>query len=478
MSLRFDRYGNDDDGPRRPPPNYFSRRTQYRMLTLVGMLMLLLVVMDKARDPEIYRQFFKAVGAPLKEESQPGMNAAPGDEGTPDGDRAATDAAKPSDPANSSNEADATIGFTATADSLSPIYVNTALAGHETEPSQDPLVRTRRDAWREVMDKLATSDRELFQATLDTLLYAQRLNDRQREAWPELLTKLDVAWTEYVSAARAALDAPDSTLSDAERQQWRGVLGDVMSYWIDETRPLLEEAFPESAETADLTVGQQQRLIALRHELLDIAIGEIRDNMMLRPPEALAWFGLLNSARLADEAQLRRRSDGAVSYLEMYKQPEAYRGRLINVRGEARLAYHVRAPKNPYGIDGYYVFTIKPADGTRSPLIVYTVELPPGFPAVKDRDVDRGTTELNEDVEFTGYLFKRWVYRSRGGIDTAPLLLAKAPEWHPAPPMLRQRELPSITFVAAIVGVTLLAAILIAVWAFRQSENSPRPRST
>lgn len=469
MSLRFDRYGDDDDGPRRPPPNYFSRRTQYRMLTLVGMLMLVLVVMDKARDPEIYRQFFKAVGAPLKEESQSGPNAAAGDEGTTDDKLPAAD---------SPDTAESPGGGSLLSDTLSPIYVNDDPAGREAEPSQDPVARTRRDAWRDVMDKLATNDRELFQATLDALLYAQPLNDEPRAAWPELLTKLDVAWTEYVSAARAALDASDSTLSDAERQQWRGVLNEVMSYWIEETRPLLEDAMPESGETADLTVGQQQRLIALRHELLDIAIGEIRDNMMLRPPEALAWFGLLNSVRLADEAQLRRRSDGAVSYLEMYKQPEAYRGRLINVRGEARLAYHVRAPKNPYGIDGYYVFTIKPADGTRSPLIVYTLGLPPGFPVVKDRDLDRGTTELNEDVEFTGYLFKRWVYRSRGGIDTAPLLLAQAPMWHPAPPMMSQRELPSIAFVAAIVVVTLLAAIVIAVWAFRQSENSPRPRST
>jgi hypothetical protein len=41
--------------------------------------------------------------------------------------------------------------------------------------------------------------------------------------------------------------------------------------------------------------------------------------------------------------------------------------------------------------------------------------------------------ELNEDVEFTGFFFKRRAYRAKDGTRLIPVLLAKMPRWEPPP---------------------------------------------
>ena len=69
-----------------------------------------------------------------------------------------------------------------------------------------------------------------------------------------------------------------------------------------------------------------------------------------------------------------------VSFVQLFSQPDAYRGRLVQVRGTARLGYHVASREQRFGIDGYDVVWLRPADGSNSPMAVYVRTLPAGFP--------------------------------------------------------------------------------------------------
>jgi hypothetical protein len=131
------------------------------------------------------------------------------------------------------------------------------------------------------------------------------------------------------------------------------------------------------------------------------------------------------------------------------------------------MAYRIQAPKNRAGVEHYYVFWIAPAGGPNSPICVYALETPPGFPAIKDKDRDRATTPLEVDVEFTGYFFKRWAYRAQDGLRIAPLVLAKAPRWTPPPPSLAAPAPSSpLTTAMYLLGVAAVAVtiLLIAYW--------------
>ena len=90
------------------------------------------------------------------------------------------------------------------------------------------------------------------------------------------------------------------------------------------------------------------------------------------------------------------------------------------------------APTNIAGIDGYYKFIVSLAGHSDDPVLVYALELPEGFPEVKDLNVDKEVTDLVDvDVEFTGYFFKNAAYQAGDGIRVAPLVLAKEPTWTP-----------------------------------------------
>jgi hypothetical protein len=188
---------------------------------------------------------------------------------------------------------------------------------------------------------------------------------------------------------------------------------------------------------------------------------------VLRSAERHAWFRLLEKLDGRSLDELESSSTGRVGFVQLFDQPEQYRGQLVTVRGTAHRAYRVRAPENFYGIEHYYVFWLAPAGGPNSPICVYALETPPGFPPLKDKDLDGATTPLEEEMEFTGYFFKRWAYRAQDGLRIAPLVLAKAPRWTPPPPSLAEIRpvtpvgLAMYLFGAAAVGA---AISLLAYW--------------
>lgn len=213
---------------------------------------------------------------------------------------------------------------------------------------------------------------------------------------------------------------------------------------------------------------EQNRFRAER-ALDETQVRSIRDDTVWRSQEQGAWFHLCSQLRKLDTHRLMQDSLGDPGYAALYRQPDVYRGRIVTVRGTVCLAYRVHAPKNESGIREYCVFWVRSAGGPSLPIVVYSLDAPPGFPQLEDKDRSGKGTELNEDMEFTGYFFKRWAYHSREGISTAPLLLAAVPRWFHETPTVT--KLPSATAIVLWLSSIAVISILLAVAAYRYTRT-------
>jgi hypothetical protein len=171
----------------------------------------------------------------------------------------------------------------------------------------------------------------------------------------------------------------------------------------------------------------------------------IRDDTVFRRAETEAWFSwcglLLNTARTS--AEQIPSAPPRVTFLQLFRQPDVYRGRLVRVAGLVRRAHQVSAQPNDQGITQFYQCWLFPDEVGGNPIVIYALKLPDGFPT---------GMELHEDVEFTGLFFKRWAYQAKGGIMTAPLVLAADGVWSPRP-LPTPVGLPSLPWIMAAFGL-------------------------
>jgi hypothetical protein len=120
-----------------------------------------------------------------------------------------------------------------------------------------------------------------------------------------------------------------------------------------------------------------------------------------------------------------------VSFGQLFKQPEVYRGRLVTVEGTARRVEFMEAPENFYGIDSYFRLWLQPV-GSNSPIVIYSLDVPEGFPAMRIAQTPDSYLDLEESVRITGFFFKRWPYSARDGTRLAPVVLSRTFSWSPS----------------------------------------------
>ena len=91
-----------------------------------------------------------------------------------------------------------------------------------------------------------------------------------------------------------------------------------------------------------------------------------------------------------------------------------------------------------------------------------------------------GVSDLDEDVEFTGFFFKRRAYRAMDGTRLTPVVLAKIPRWQPSPDSTRQpATLPGPLFWTLMLTGTCVFGICVACviyWMSRRSSPQGIPR--
>ncbi len=247
-------------------------------------------------------------------------------------------------------------------------------------------------------------------------------------------------WLWVISASRPVAEEPvDTRLARRQTSDIPGVIVAAADPPVGNVRPAVE-----------VFKGVQPELLA-----------KVRDDTVLRGgTEHDAFFHLLEILNNESLESLEQAAT-PVTFVQLFKQSDDYRGELVSVQGSIRRAFKLQAPQNEYGIKDYYQTWFWPADKD-FPMVVYFLDLPAGFPT--------GMT-LHEDVSIVGFYFKRWAYKAADDIRTAPLLLGKIPTWHKAVPWTERRnDVP--TWQLAVCGGALALILGGIVWYVRHSPTA------
>ena len=191
---------------------------------------------------------------------------------------------------------------------------------------------------------------------------------------------------------------------------------------------------------------------------------EVRDNSHFRRAEQPAWFALWRLLRDSSSEHLRRQSLGEVSYLQLARQTDAYRGRLVDVKGTIRRASRVTAPTNDLSITGYTQCWLRPDTSDAQPIVLYVLDWPESLPEAVDLEIR---------AQATGIVYKRWSYLGAEAMEVAPVVLAKTVSLLPPPPApVTRRTGPSMPRVA-VLG-TGIASLLVTTLLLRYSAQRYR----
>ena len=191
------------------------------------------------------------------------------------------------------------------------------------------------------------------------------------------------------------------------------------------------------------------------------SLSSIRDDLPFRSDERDAWLHFFDLLSKADPAELRAASTGRVTFIQLFRQPDEYRGELVTIRGTVVQTRRMATSDNDHEIDGYYQVWIRPADNRHYPMVACLLELPERFPT---------GMKISAEVEITGFFFKRLAYQAQDTRRSAPVVLARSVEWKELPAPVLEEEIGRIWVLVAIVGSALFA-VLVAWLAYRRTTG-------
>ena len=223
---------------------------------------------------------------------------------------------------------------------------------------------------------------------------------------------------------------------------------------------------PASADDATASAA----LPVLDAELLR----SVQDDTYFRPEESEAWFQLFAYLRDASPAQLQQASQGNATYLQLYRQTDFYRGRIVQLQGTLRRAHAMEAPANEHGITNYWQCWLFPESGGTTPIVVYSLNLP--------SRAGEGM-EMAVPVRLHACVYKRWAYARGDSMLVAPVVLAANMEAslrrEPVAPRTGRVSNPgSVGLPVLLLGCLALAAlgVVAATVAFRSGAVAARSR--
>mgnify|MGYP006103162935 CR=1 FL=1 len=414
------------------PPNYFARRVQLKIMAMVFVFMFVLVMIERARDPQLYRWMWTS--------SKSSPQAEKGTRSTPSKKQPVPREQQLRDPLN-------------------------WLAASQSE--DEDYQHTQQDLWETLTTSLDSRERAILDGVLKSSREEVALNPETITSWPSLREKLDAGWSDYYEKAFLEVTKFNTDLSDTQKKTWLDILQYSKEFWEGP----LATGFTRITRQEKPSLAQQQALLQVQSTLDHMALQNVRDHTLFRGSEHSIWFRLFEKLQQASPAQIKQASTADVDFLQLDSQGRDYRGKLVTVHGEIRQGYRVRAPRNILGISEYSVFTVKPNSGPEQPVIIYCLGTPADFPPLPDKDVDRRTASLREKASFTGYFFKSWVYSTATSSFSAPLILAKSPDWQQT---ARVTVAPSSRLTSRqlvmIFGGTISVAILLAFFVYWRSQ--------
>ena len=203
-------------------------------------------------------------------------------------------------------------------------------------------------------------------------------------------------------------------------------------------------------------------------------LASLRDDTYFRPEESEAWFRIFAHLRDSPPAELEQSSLGPATYLQLYRQTDFYRGRIVQLHGILRRAHLLTAPANDYAIERYWQCWLFPESSATTPIVVYLLAPPEGF---------REGMEMAIPVQLQACVYKRWAYARGETMLVAPVVLAAnlhvTSATVPASPQVAfprgPRTVDPTTLVLGCLALAVLGVTAAAI-AFRRGTVAARSR--
>jgi hypothetical protein len=141
-----------------------------------------------------------------------------------------------------------------------------------------------------------------------------------------------------------------------------------------------------------------------------------------------------------------------LTYVDLWNEPDKYRGQLIYLQGYLRGLVPIEPTDdeyfNPLQLKTLYQGHLITAESHPNSYVIVVPGVPAGIPMGKN---------IAENVTFAGHFFKLWQYSAADNTErAAPLVIGRMLTWTPAPPNNRYAHLSAYLaagFVLIIIGV-------------------------
>lgn len=275
--------------------------------------------------------------------------------------------------------------------------------------------------------------------------------------------------SESLTLSSPKVEAAKTQPSPTTPEQQPGIVEDpdiVEHPEIVEQPGIVEDVEAEAAETK---VPEQDV-----DEDLAAALAVIEDNSPFRNVETEAWFGLFRRLQKMSVQELEAETLGELTYAQLVKQPNVYRGQVITLHGTVRREELKQLSGNTLGLNSadinstnikmYHRLWIEPRGGGTWPFVVHCLELPDGFP--------RGE-KVKTEISVTGYFFKSLSYTWKDGLGLAPLVLARNVDWQPSVAATVRRPITSQNITTVVLIAAAIAAIAMTIVVRNTRRHKP-----
>lgn len=174
----------------------------------------------------------------------------------------------------------------------------------------------------------------------------------------------------------------------------------------------------------------------------------------IRAEEAPSYYRILAHASRLDEEHLQREARRDLLHVNLIRDPQLHRGKLLSIQGTARRILPIDVNENDYGVREAYEVWLTTPDSGIDPWRIVTTQLDPRLPVGE---------QVAVQVQAKGFFYKQYSYASQGGMHVAPLLLASLVE---PPPVIRTIPPgsglePYILLLAGIIGSGTILAVML-----------------
>ncbi|MCS5632095.1 MAG: hypothetical protein NZ744_14760, partial [Pirellulaceae bacterium] len=178
-------------GKRRPPPNYFSRKVQYKLFALVALLMTVVLMMERVSDPDLFRFFDEHTAVEV----------------------------------NSSTTA-------SSGNSANPLFdPQLARFGNPLPPTASQASRdlqsTHRTLWIAILKNLTAAEQQTLVDTLHRARNGKRGNDQQQTNWWDLYQKIDLLYQKYEQQLMLSIHSTSTALTPEQKTRAQAVLSQL-----------------------------------------------------------------------------------------------------------------------------------------------------------------------------------------------------------------------------------------------------------